>query len=100
MKNYATVISDYSLAAGKVGKPIGEPEIIEHSDGYEALRVLWVAITTPYPKDQGRKFLIRTPDGRELSFDSAYEEIVREPPVYRDNKATKYPRHNKTNRNQ
>lgn len=89
---YTTIISDYSLAAGQVGEPIGAPVITEFVGGVAALNALSVELSTPYPSGQGRRFFIGTPDGRELPFDAAYTEIFGESPRYRDNRPTLYPR--------
>ena len=89
---YSTILANYSLAAGCVGEPIGLPTVTEHATGKAALKALAVELSTPYPKDQGRRFLIGTPDGRQIPFDQAYTEITGESPVYRDNRHTLYPK--------
>lgn len=86
-----TVIQRYSLDVGKVGENIGEPLIVAHQDEKCALMHLWHAMENP-PTREGRKYLIRFPDGAEMPFDAAYTRTFGERPVYRDNKRTKYPK--------
>lgn len=89
---YRTISSRYSLEPGEIGNPIGDPVITEYPDGPSALRALESEIDSAGPTGMGRRLLIRLPDGRELPFDGAYHAIFGEPPVYRDNRSTLYPR--------
>jgi len=88
MKPIYTVISDYSLAEGKVGQPIGNPMLVPHNEGKVALLHLWEEME----KGNGKMFTIRFTDGAEVPFDAAYKRIFGESPIYRDNKSTLYPR--------
>lgn len=87
---FATVIQPYSLERGKIGEATDSPEITEHASGKAACVALNAAINrstcTPC------RYHIRTPDGRLLPLDAAYTEIFGVSPVYRDNRATSYPK--------
>lgn len=87
----STLVSEYSLSPGKVGQPVGHPVLTEHENGLEALKFLWAAMEVS-GNGNGRRFQIVFSDGATVPFDAAYIRIFGESPVYRDNKATFYPR--------
>lgn len=86
-----TIVQKYSLERNKVGEPIGEECVAVHRDEKAALLHLWGAMEKP-PTGDGYKYLIAFPDGQIMPFDAAYKRAFGESPVYRDNKATLYPR--------
>ena len=87
-----TRVQRYSLAPGEVGKAIGDPEIAPHEDGTAALLSLEKDMDAPRASGEGAHFSVQFPDGAQVPFDTAYARIFGELPIYRDNKATQYPR--------
>ena len=86
---FSTILSKYSLEVGEVGKPIGNPVVTEYATGKEALLALLNALNS---KTGANRFLVGTPDGREISFDQAYFEVFKVRPVFRGGRTNSYPR--------
>ncbi len=86
---YSTIISKHSLDACEIGNPIGEPNVTQYASGKKALLALHAAINS---KSGANRFLIGTPDKREIPFDQAYFEIFKVQPVQRDGRENSYPR--------
>lgn len=92
MTAWATVIGCYSLEPGIVGKPIGEDEVVEYATGMDALLALDDAMDNmPRLPMHGYRFLVRTPDGRHVSFNDAYMLVTGKEPVRHTNSKTLYP---------
>lgn len=83
---YKTVISIYSLAAGEIGKTIGKPVVTEYPTGKAAL----VALNAAIAAGSASRYLIETPDGRQLPLDAAYTEVFGVAPIYSEG-PTRYP---------